>query len=138
MTDITVVFLIFQNFTFYFFMKGSKVDRNEIISGQIFLRDSGKTPPSDKSKRKLMMVTGIIAVPENFNLKGECKYTIAGKKNSSGIAGLFQMIDPEFGKASPEFDEINITIFPDTEEDLSDSSLGQTLSGLLLQPIWRI
>lgn len=113
---------------------------NEKITGQIVLRDSShEIPGVPDDDRKLMMLVGVIAVPKGLNLKGECKYTICSKPQASGLEGLFQLVDPDMGALSPEFDEINLVLFPESEEDISDETIGQAAGGILTSHRrWRV
>lgn len=112
------------------------MDRENIISGQIVLREaSQETPKSDNTDRKLMMVIGVIAVPKHLNLKGEHKYTIAGNLPQN----LYQLIDPEFGKVTENLEEIQLTLFPETGEDLTEETKGNCLSGIITaHGRWRV
>lgn len=115
-------------------------ERDNIISGQIVLRDaSDTTPGGDDTDRKMMLVVGVIAVPKNLNLKGEHKYTIAGNLKEKGMLGLFQMVDPDFGKSETGFEEIDLKLFPETGEDISNETTGQGLGGIITgHRRWRI
>jgi len=138
--DPFIVYSCINETFFYHFNQGVTMERENIITGQIVLRESSeKTPTGDNTDRQLMSIVGVIAVPKNFKLKGEHKYTIAGKKQENGLLGLFQMVDPDFGRMSPEFKEINITLFPETEEDISDETIGQSLGGITTSHRrWRV
>lgn len=116
------------------------MNRNNIITGQIVLRDStDNTPNGDDTNRKMMMVVGVIAVPKGLKLKGECKYTICSKSQQNDVEGLYQMIDPDFKKISQSSDEIALILFPETEEDVSDKTIGMGLSGILKSiEMWRV
>ena len=116
------------------------MDRNKVITGQIILRESSDhTPDGDDTDRKMMMVVGVIAVPKELKLKGECKYTICSKPQQSGIEALYQIVDPEFGKASQSFDEINLILFPETEENVADETTGDGIGGIITSHRrWRV
>ena len=127
------------------------MDRNKLISGQIVLRDGAgendESPDGFKNDptcpgRKIMMVVGVIAVPRNFNLKGEHKYTIAGRAAEDGIMGLYKMVDPDFEDPTamaPGFKEIELKLFPETEENISDETIGQGLGGIITSHHrWRV
>ena len=115
-------------------------ERDNIISGQIVLRDSSEgTPAGDDTNRKMMLVVGVIAVPQDLNLKGEHKYTIAGNLKEKGMLGLFQLVDPDFGKSETGFEEIDLKLFPETGENISDETIGQGLGGIITSHRrWRI
>jgi hypothetical protein len=118
------------------------MNRDKLISGQLVLRDSSLEKPADGSNRKLMMVIGVIAVPNHLNLKGEHKYTIAGRAEEDGIMGLYKMVDPDFqmpGDIAPGFQKIELKLFPETEEDISDETRGQGLGGIVTSHHrWRV
>lgn len=119
------------------------MNREDLITGQVVLRESNeKTPNGDNTDRQLMMIVGVIAVPKHFKLKGEHKYTIAGKqKEIDRMMGLFQMVDPNFslGEKPSGFEEINLTLFPETEEDISDETQGQGAAGVITSHRrWRV
>jgi len=116
---------------------------NNKITGQIVLRDSiDKIPGVDGDNRKLMMVVGVIAVPKELELKGEHKYTICSKPKNHGLGGLFALVDPDmanYDRLIPEFDEINLVLLPETEEDISDEIRGDTIGGALTgHHRWRV
>ena len=115
----------------------------DLITGQIVLRDSiDKIPGVEGDDRKVMMVVGVIAVPKDTPLKGECKYTICSKPKRHGIMGLYELIDPDMEKLNrlvPEFEEIEIALLPETEEDISDEIRGDTIGGALTSHHrWRV
>lgn len=88
--------------------------KEDFVSGQLVFRDVGQTAKVlDGTDRKLMMVYGILAVPEHLDFKGEHQYTVNG-----------------FGG--------NLKIFKDSEIDVSKITKGNTPSGVLKEPIWRI
>lgn len=112
------------------------MDRNDLLSGQIVLRESSQEV--DDTDRKLMMVVGIISVPKDFELKGEHKYTVVGQKKPKGLEGLFNLVDPDF-KMPKTFDELNLTIFPETAEDIHDETIGMNVGSILTQHRrWRV
>ena len=98
------------------------------ITGQIVLRDVNKK--ADNTGRKLMMVIGIIAVPESRGLKGEHKYTIAEDQ----MEQLFQIIDPGLAKSG----EIKLTVFKESEEDVSEETIGDSPTGIFRKPFWQV
>ena len=112
----------------------------EIISGQIVLRQSCDKAPGPDDDRELMMVVGVIAVPKGLKLKGEHKYTLGSKPQASGIEGLNNMIDPGIGdRFSSPFKEINLVLYPETEEDISDETKGDGLGGIITtHNRWRV
>lgn len=113
--------------------------RESRITGQIVLREaSDQTICKDDPNRKLMIVVGAIAVPKDYKLKGECKYTVGEKKAADGLLGLFQLVDSDFGEKS-EFEEITIILYPETEEDISSETQGNSAGGILTSHHrWRV
>ena len=86
-----------------------------------------------------MMVVGVIAVQQELKLKSEHKYTIGSKPQQIGIEKLFQMVDPDFGKISPAFEEISLILFPETEENITNETIGQALGGIITSHRrWRV
>lgn len=127
------------------------MERDKLISGQIVLRDGSgerdETPDGFRNdpscpSRKIMMIVGVIAVPRHLNLKGEHKYTIAGRAAEDGIMGLYKMIDPAFEDPTalaPGFKEIELKLFLETEEDISDETTGNGLGGIITSHHrWRV
>jgi hypothetical protein len=111
------------------------LDRNKIITGQVVLRDAAMDTENikDGTDRKLMMVVGVIAVPKEMDLKGEHKYTICSLPPANRIESLFQMVDPDFGMAEvPEFEEIELVLFPETGENLTSETTGLELGGIII------
>lgn len=88
--------------------------KEDFVSGQLIFRDVGQTAKVlDGTDRKLMMVFGILAVPEHLDFKGEHQYAVNG-----------------FGG--------DLKLFKDSEIDVSKITQGNTPSGILKEPIWRI
>ena len=113
------------------------MERKDIITGQLMLRDSKQAAPGDETGRRIMMVVGAISVPEHIELKGEHKYTIAGVIPNS-LEGLYQMIDPDFGRMTETLKEIQFTLFPESGEDFTEHNKGRGLGNLITDPIWRV
>ncbi len=83
-----------------------------MITGQLFIRNSGDS--LDESGRKLIMVVGVLAIPENTFLKGEHQYTVVGN------------------------DDGQLTILSDGVVDLTEQARGYQIGHLLTQPLWRV
>jgi hypothetical protein len=112
------------------------MDRNKLITGQLVFRETQEEP--DETDRKLMMVVGVIAVPKDLELKGEHKYTIGGSTAPQGIEGLFNLVDPDFKLQKP-FKEVNLTLYPETAEDIHDETIGNSIGGILVSHgRWRV
>lgn len=117
------------------------MNRDKMMTGQLIFRESKEKVHNDPNK-KLMMVVGVVAVPKDFDLKSEHKYTVAGERGSSvgygGIEGLYKMVDPSFSVSS-DSNEITIKLYPETAENISDETIGQTPSGIITtHKRWRV
>ena len=82
-----------------------------MVTGQVIFREAGEAPTKDG--RKLLMVVGLIAVPMDFDLKGEHQYTVSG--TPEGV----------------------LTCHAESGQDVSQQIQGQSLGGLLKSPMWR-
>lgn len=93
------------------------MNRNNIITGQLFFREQGPAVELDLSNREIFAMVGVIAVPKDL-IKNEHQYTIAGCESSKEgvIIGL---------------DQINVIDF---KTKYHGSNIGQ----ILLEPIWRV
>lgn len=78
------------------------------VTGQIITRHTGES----LNGKKLLVVVGIIAVPEDTHLEDDHQYTVAGT------------------------DQL-LTILPDGVDRVKECR-GQTASGILTSPIWRV
>ena len=86
------------------------------VTGQLFFRNAFSDNNVAAGKgRKLMMVVGIIAVPNDTSLKPEHRYTVMDAKDGS-----------------------QLTIVLSSAEDLTKIARGYPLGGLLTRPIWRV
>ncbi len=85
-----------------------------MISGQVIIRDAmeGIVPGG---KRRLVMIFGVITIPENSELKSEHQYPIYG----DGIANTLRIAEEQ-------------------GVDVTDKTLGSTPDALLRQPMWRV
>ena len=81
------------------------------VTGQVFLREHGEAPTHDG--RTLVSIAGNIAVPKDWPFKGEHQYVLTG-----GSDGL-------------------LCLDPSTGLDLTEEARGNTVGGMLTQPIWR-
>ena len=115
------------------------MSNENLITGQLIFRKSSESIPGKREDpRKLMMVVGIFAVPEGINIKNGHKYTVVSSPPDT-LAGLYQMIDPSFGRISQEFEEVNLKLLPDTAEDIEEETRGQSLGGLVTNHRrWRV
>lgn len=83
--------------------------RKPEITGQFILRDSVK----DEDGRRIMMVVGVIAVPEGSELKSEHQYTVTGSDSVLNI----------------------LPDSKDVKEDIAGMRADQILCRL---PLWRV
>lgn len=88
-----------------------------MLTGQLIFRDTDK--PSHHEGHKLMMVCGIISVPNNWKGKAEHQYIITG------------CVDHNLG-------ESEVHIHFDTEVDLTTELTGVTIGQLITSPLWRV
>ena len=85
------------------------------------IRESGGTTEACPDGKKLVMVFGVVAIPENTELKGEHKYSLVGHE-------------------VPDKD-INLAVWHlalETGEDCTNESRGHDVSGLLMAPRWKV
>ena len=85
-------------------------------TGTIFVRDVGDKVTKLKKDEKLIILTGVIKVPKDCELKGECIYVVTGQMRK-GVSQL--------------------DIHHRTEEDVSKITIGDSISGVLLKSLWR-
>jgi len=96
---------------------------NELpITGQIFFRDTYN--PEDKNTaapkgKKLMMFIGIVAVPEDTEIKGEHQYIL-------------------FGREEKPLQMTGLTVINQTGQDLTKEVAGWAIGQVLSLPIWRV
>ena len=95
------------------------MNRNFLITGQIFFRHQGSAMELDMSHRKLFAGCSIIAVPDECWIKPEHQYLIAGF-DSKEQGGIFLGLDPA------------------SAIDKKAEARGVGIGSLLLRPIWRI
>jgi hypothetical protein len=86
------------------------------VTGQLFLREKGRAADG----RRLVMVAGIIAVPDEANIPSEHQVTVAGSMVGDDLMRLAVLM------ASGH------TVDRQVEGN------GYTLSALLCLPIWRV
>lgn len=83
-----------------------------MLTGQLIFRET--TKPSPHAGHKVMMVCGIISVPDDWEGKGEHQYVVSGNEDA------------------------NIHTHFDTEIDRTEEAKGMTLNQLITSPIWRV
>lgn len=98
--------------------KNSKSFKGNTISGQIFFRETSKEVKSPPGK-KIVMFVGMIAVPEDAEIKGEHQYTLCGRE---------EKIIPMTG----------LTVMNSSGRDLTKQAAGHSIDGLLKQPMWSV
>jgi hypothetical protein len=96
------------------------VNRENVMTGQVLFRKNGSTPSGDGTKRKLHIVVGIVAVPENFNIKEHMLYPISGEVENN----IFNDISIQLAMNEASVPKVDLT--------------GQGLSGIITSPIWRV
>ena len=84
-----------------------------MVTGTLFFRESIQKPPDPE--KKIMLVMGVLSVPENFEPKPEHQYAIVGEEDGSNIQVLLQ-----------------------TGKDLEDKVAHCDADQVFLQPIWRV
>lgn len=89
------------------------------VTGQLFFRDAAtsNTIPDGVAGpgRKLMLVVGILAVPEDLDIKPEHQYVVLD-------LGAWPLL----------------TVVPSTATDIADRARGRAAGDLLCEPIWRV
>lgn len=88
---------------------------NTNITGQLFFRDAATENPLNDGRR-LVIVVGILAVPEGVPVGAENMAPVLGREED-GILKLPASL---------------------TGEDISAQSTGESPSSLLRKPIWRV
>jgi len=64
-------------------------DKKNLITGQLFFRDTLKESRGPAGPgRKLMIIVGVVAVPEGMDLKGEHQYVVSGAMLTDEILRL--------------------------------------------------
>lgn len=94
-----------------------KIDKNELITGQLFFRLMGPAIELDFSSRNLFAVVGNIAMPQN-SAKDEHQYIIAGYENK--VLGTILSLDLGGGI------------------DHKKKYHGFDVGSLLTEPIWKV
>ena len=95
------------------------MNRDTIVSGQLFFRFQGSAMELDMTNRTIVGVCGIIALPNSCEIKGEHQYPIAGF---------------EYGGS----DEILLGINTSEGIDLKEQARGINIGALLTRPLWKI
>ena len=99
----------------------------DTVSGQLFIRNAGdrigdsyddstQSSAPDGSGRDLVMVVGIIALPQGNPLKGEHQYVVLGDHDD---------------------DFTQLRVMHDYSVDRTKMAKGMSLGGLVTTPIWR-
>jgi hypothetical protein len=89
---------------------------NTNITGQLMTRDMGKDEHSGKPNRRLVMIFGLLSLPENA-IQSEHQYVTVGEVADNVI---------------------HLTMLKDYAKDQSKTTRGMTPSGILCQPIWQV
>lgn len=93
-----------------------------MLTGQLIFRDT--TKPARVPGYKIMMVCGVISVPNNWRGKGEHQYCVTDR----GV--LLECID------RGDLEDIHLHF--DTGVDLTTKIVGMTLDGLITSPLWKV
>jgi hypothetical protein len=91
------------------------------ITGQLFFREIGKGSDLGSVSspgKKIVMVLGVISVNAEIPLESEAQYTIMGNSHNQHLLALSLSLDSKI--------------------DVSDVSIGNSPSGILRAPIWRV
>lgn len=93
-------------------------DKQNDITGQLFFRETPRNPDGPAGPgRRLMIVVGVLAVPDDMEIKGEHQYVVSGDYLCEGIVRM--------GLATQS------GVIDRTKE-----AEGLTASGLLSKAIW--
>lgn len=93
------------------------------ISGQLIVRNTSSSQKHVAGPgRKLVMVFGVLAVPEDFPLEGEHQYAVLGKVDE--LRGVVTHILPDYGR--------------DIAVAFKESVDGWRPDQLLTAPIWKV
>lgn len=85
------------------------------LTGQLFVRDGGGDA---RDGRRLVMVVGVLAIPEHAGIKYEHQYTLFGNK----VLGGFRLS----------------MLCGDQSIDRTVEARGENLGNLVMQAIWRV
>lgn len=101
-----------------------------MFCGQLVFREVGHDNEKLAGKgHQLFMVVGVVAVPKVFGIEGEHQYTIAQKPDLYALMGDSLPMVPE---------QASLVLLLDSGVDQSEVTIGDSIGGALLQPIWRI
>ena len=94
------------------------LERKKFITGQVFTRlytDENSLAP-DNSDRRLFGVFGIIAIPRNIPIIGECQYVVTGNQQNRLVS---------------------LNLHLDGEKDFGGTFIGAGGESIMTAPIWR-
>jgi len=95
------------------------MNKNFIVTGQLFFRNMKSAMDLDMSLRQVFGVSGVIAIPNECFIQGEHQYSIAGFE-AKEAGGILLGLDST------------------TEINLESRARGCTIGQLLTEPIWKI
>jgi len=98
----------------------ANINLTESITGQIMFRKATDIAP-DGSGRKMMMVFGVVAIPEEAPIEEHEQYTVLGELENN----LFQDLQLQIG--------LNDSVKPNEQ-----ITIGNSIAGILKSPIWRV
>lgn len=90
-----------------------------MLTGQLIFRETNAPPP--RKGHRIMMVCGVIAVPDDWQIKGEHQYIVTDH------------VHPD---TFPSHEDIHIHL--ESETDLTSEIRGITLNGLIMKPLWKV
>jgi len=97
--------------------KGNKKIESESrpdVTGMLFVRDTRRPP--HPNGRRLVMVVGILEIPDDVDLPGERQFVVLGSDVPDALA---------------------LTLLKQPRIDRTDEARGKNIGSLLLEPIWR-
>lgn len=90
--------------------------RKHLLTGSILFRGSRQKAPGDETDRKLAIVVGVVALPEDSDIKDHTQFPVVGT-----IHG----------------DKLVISVELNEGIDRNEEFTGAGLSGIVTSPIWR-
>lgn len=99
-------------------------DKSKEISGQLFFRDVSKEASKVVApERRFMIVVGILAIPNDIEIKGEHQYVVAGGRPRRSLG--------------PDDSFIELGLFTDKGVvDRTELARGESIGKLLQLRIW--
>jgi hypothetical protein len=95
----------------------SKEDIKELMTGQVMFRKSRTKAPGDITNRTIAIIIGVVALPIDSDISDHIQHPVAGRISEDGVLKLY--------------------IDLNDKTDYSDEMKGNSLSGIVMSPIWR-